>query len=107
MFIIHQARCILLAKTVKWADIVKNKAMVKMQQDEWNTLDLYCHGDTSVHMINGKVMMVLYHSSQLENGHAIPLVKGKIQIQSEGAEVFYKNIIVQPLDAIPARLLKE
>ena len=74
---------------------------------EWNTLDLYCHGDTSVHMINGKVMMVLYHSSQLENGHAIPLVKGKIQIQSEGAEVFYKNIIVQPLDSIPARPLKE
>lgn len=74
---------------------------------EWNTLDLYCHGDTSVHMINGKVMMVLYQSSQLENGHAIPLVKGKIQIQSEGAEVFYKNIIVQPLDAIPASLLKE
>ena len=74
---------------------------------QWNTLDLYCHGDTSVHMINGKVMMVLYHSSQLENGHAIPLVKGKIQIQSEGAEVFYKNIIVQPLDSIPARLLKE
>ena len=74
---------------------------------QWNTLDLYCHGDTSVHMINGKVMMVLYHSSQLENGHAIPLVKGKIQIQSEGAEVFYKNIIVQGLDSIPARLLKE
>ena len=32
---------------------------------QWNTLDLYCHGDTSVHVINGKVMMVLYHSSQL------------------------------------------
>jgi hypothetical protein len=69
---------------------------------EWNTLDLYCHGDTSVHMINGKVMMVLYHSSQLEKGQVLPLVKGKIQIQSEGAEVFYKHIIVEPLDAIPA-----
>ena len=73
---------------------------------EWNTLDLYCHGDTSVHVINGKAMMVLYHSSQLENGQAIPLVKGKIQIQSEGAEVFYKNIMVEPLHAIPAGLLK-
>src|SRR2546423_1457492 len=31
---------------------------------EWNTLDLYCNGDTSVHIINGKVMMVLYHSNQ-------------------------------------------
>jgi hypothetical protein len=73
---------------------------------EWNTLDLYCHGDTSVHMINGKVMMVLYHSSQMENGKVLPLVKGKIQIQSEGAEVFYKNIMVEPLDAIPAAFLK-
>lgn len=73
---------------------------------EWNTLDLYCHGDTSVHVINGKVMMVLYHSSQLEKGQVLPLVKGKIQVQSEGSEVFYKHIIVEPLDAVPARFLK-
>ncbi len=73
---------------------------------EWNTLDLYCHGDTSVHLINGKVMMVLYHSAQLENGQVLPLVKGKFEIQSEGAEVFYKNIIVESIDEIPADLLK-
>jgi hypothetical protein len=73
---------------------------------EWNTLDLYCHGDTSVHVINGKVMMVLYHSSQLEKGQVLPLVKGKIQIQSEGAEVFYKHVIIEPLKAIPADFLK-
>ncbi len=73
---------------------------------EWNTLDLYCHGDTSVHVINGKVMMVLYHSSQMENGQAIPLVKGKIQIQSEGAEVFYKKIRLKSLDSIPPVFLK-
>lgn len=73
---------------------------------QWNTLDLYCHGDTSVHVINGKVMMVLYHSSQLENGKIIPLVKGKIQIQSEGAEVFYKEIKVENISSIPANILK-
>lgn len=73
---------------------------------EWNTLDLYCHGDTSVHLINGKVMMVLYHSSQIESGHAIPLVMGKIQIQSEGAEIFYKNITVENVDKIPAAFFK-
>ena len=44
---------------------------------EWNTLDLYCHGDTSVQMINGKVMMVLYHSSQEDNGKISPLQTGK------------------------------
>jgi Domain of Unknown Function (DUF1080) len=72
---------------------------------EWNTLDLYCHGDTSVHVINGRVMMVLYHSRQSEHGQEFPLVKGKIQIQSEGAEVFYKQIRIRSSDAIPADLL--
>ena len=73
---------------------------------EWNVLDLYCHGDTSVHVINGKVMMVLYHSQQMENGQALPLAKGKLQIQSEGAEVFYKLIRIRSLNAIPAEFLK-
>lgn len=72
---------------------------------EWNTLDLYCHGDTSVHVINGKVMMVLYHSSQLDNGEVKPLTKGKLQLQSEGAEVFYKNIRVEAINSIPSSLL--
>lgn len=67
---------------------------------EWNTLDLYCHGDTSVHVINGTVMMVLYHSQQEDDGKVSPLTKGKLQIQSEGAEVFYKGIKIKSLDAI-------
>ncbi len=73
---------------------------------EWNTLDLYCHGDTSVHVINGKVMMVLYNSRQMEKGQAIPLIKGKLQIQSEGAEVFYKEIKIQPLRQLPVEVVR-
>jgi len=73
---------------------------------EWNVLDLYCQGDTSVHVINGKVMMVLYHSQQSDNGKISSLKKGKLQIQSEGAEVFYKQIKIKPLHAIPPDFLK-
>lgn len=73
---------------------------------EWNTVDLYCHGDTSVHMVNGKVVMVLYNSKQMDNGKLTPLIKGKLQIQSEGAEVFYKDIKLRSINAIPAELLK-
>lgn len=73
---------------------------------KWNTLDLYCYGDTSVHIMNGKIMMVLYHSRQENNGKPMPLRKGKIQIQSEGAEVFYKQIRIQNITALPANLLK-
>ncbi|HXB43894.1 MAG TPA: DUF1080 domain-containing protein [Puia sp.] len=74
---------------------------------EWNTLDLFVHGDTSVHMINGKLMMVLYHSRQLENAKELPLTKGMLQIQSEGAEIFYKEIMIKPLDAIPQGFLNQ
>jgi len=73
---------------------------------EWNTLDLYCHGDTSVHVINGITVMVLYHSRQADNGKEWPLTKGKLQIQSEGAEVFYKQIRLQSLSRIPQQILK-
>jgi Domain of Unknown Function (DUF1080) len=72
---------------------------------EWNTLDLYCHGDTSVHMVNGKLMMVLYNSRQWDNGKESRLSKGKLQIQSEGAEVFYKQIRLRPIAAIPKSFL--
>ena len=74
---------------------------------EWNTIDLYCHGDTSVHVVNGKVVMVLYHSQQMDKGKAIRLAKGKLQIQSEGAEVYYKDIKIKSLGAIPGELLKQ
>ena len=59
---------------------------------EWNTLDLYCFGNKSVHVVNGVVNMVLNNSRQTDNGKDTPLTKGKIQIQSEGSEVFYRNI---------------
>ncbi len=74
---------------------------------EWNTLDLYCLNGTSVHLINNKVMMKLFHSSQYEQGKVIPLLKGKLQIQCEGAEVFYKEIKIKPIKEIPADLLNQ
>ena len=73
---------------------------------QWNTVDLYCHGDTSVQVVNGKVMMILYHNGQTDNGQETPLTKGKIQIQSEGAEVFYKQVKIQSINKLPADLLK-
>ncbi len=72
---------------------------------EWNTIDLYCSGDTSIHVVNGKTVMVLYHSQQLDNGQMMPLTKGSLQIQSEGAEVFYKDIKIQRLQKLPPALL--
>jgi hypothetical protein len=72
---------------------------------EWNTLDLYCFGDTSIHIINGRLMMILYHQQQMDNGKILPLIRGKIQIQSEGAEVYYRHIQIEPIDRLPAAFI--
>jgi len=76
------------------------------QTGEWNVIDLYCFGDTSVHVVNGKVTMVLFNSRHSENGQEVPLTKGKIQIQSEGAELFYRNLWLEKITAIPQSLLQ-
>lgn len=71
---------------------------------EWNTIDLWCFGGTSIHMVNGVVNMVIHNSRQIDGDKEIPLTKGKIQIQSEGAEVFYRNIRITPITKLPDNL---
>ncbi len=72
---------------------------------EWNTLELYCFGDTAVHVVNGVMTMVLYKSRQTDGSTEIPLKKGKIQLQSEGAEVYYSSIRIRPIRSIPPEFL--
>lgn len=68
---------------------------------EWNTLDLYCMRDTAMHIVNGHVVMILYHSKHIKNGNFVELTKGKIQIQSEGAEVYYRGIQLTKIKELP------
>lgn len=78
------------------------------QHGEWNTLDLLCLGDSSLHIVNGKVVMALFNSKfQDANGEIVPLTKGNIQLQSEGAEMYYKGIKIKPLKEIPAKYKKQ
>lgn len=68
---------------------------------QWNTLEVYCYGDTAVHIMNGVVTMMLYKSRQIDESGEMPLKKGKIQIQSEGAEVFYRNLELEKIKSLP------
>ena len=73
---------------------------------KWNTIELLTKGGTSVHVVNGKVVMVLTNSRQVVGGKEVPLTRGKIQIQSEGAEVFYRDIALRPISKIPKKYLQ-
>lgn len=73
---------------------------------EWNVVELYCFGGTAVHVVNGKVNMINYNSGKLVNGKMLPLAKGKIQLQSEGGELFVRKMTLTKIDKIPEHLLK-
>ena len=92
-------------------DLVTGRHCIKGADNElpsgqWNTAELYCHGDTAVHIVNGRTNMILYRSRHIKNGIETPLTRGKIQIQSEGAEIFYRDILLTPIDRIPGAVLQ-
>lgn len=70
--------------------------------NEWTTVEIYTLGTTSIHLINKNVVMVVEDTElQLSNKNKVPLKKGKIQLQSEGAEGYYKNITIRSISEIP------
>jgi hypothetical protein len=71
----------------------------------WNTVEVLCRAGKCLHVVNGKVNLVLTNPRQpAADGGMVPLTKGRLQIQSEGAEVFYRNITVRTISAFPAGL---
>jgi hypothetical protein len=72
---------------------------------QWNALELYCVGSTSAHVVNGRVAMILTGLRRTVDGREVPLRKGRIQLQSEAAEVFYRRIAIRRIDALPPSIL--
>ncbi|RNI29725.1 DUF1080 domain-containing protein [Rufibacter immobilis] len=76
------------------------------KNNDWTEIELITFGDKSLHIVNGHVVMVLQNSRYVENGKATPLTKGKIQIQSEAAETYFKDIMIKPVSAMPKEYSK-
>jgi hypothetical protein len=55
---------------------------------EWNTIEVVCDGDKITNIVNGVVV---------NEGSMASVTKGKIVLQSEGAEVFYRKVELTPL----------
>ena len=68
---------------------------------EWNTLDLICFNGDSIHIVNGVVVMRLKNAKRLDGLLPAPLASGQISLQTEGAEVFYRDVVVRPITAVP------
>lgn len=75
---------------------------VEKPKGGWNDIELICFEGKSLHIVNGKVVMALSDLRYLKDGIAAPLTEGKIQLQSEAGEVFYKDIEIKEIDQLPA-----
>jgi hypothetical protein len=71
---------------------------------QWNKLELICLGQTGIHVVNGTVNLVLTNIRKKVDGRDEPLTRGRIQFQSEGAEVFYRNIRLRPIKELPREI---
>ena len=69
---------------------------------EWNTVELIAFREDSIHIVNGKVVMRLHGPTRVDGELPAPVTSGPIILQSEGAEVFYRDIQFRPITAIPA-----
>jgi len=82
-----------------WTDDVKRGAQdYESPHGEWTRLDIYAVGNKSVHMVNGKVVLA-QHGATDRSGQ--PLSSGPIQIQSEGAEAYYRDLRIRPIADFP------
>jgi hypothetical protein len=73
-----------------WKDVkgFRGARDVEKPVGEWNRMEVICDGDTITNILNGFVV---------NRGTKSSLTEGKIQFQSEGAELFFRRIEVRPL----------
>jgi len=73
----------------------------------WNTVEVVFWGGQCIHILNGHVNLVAVNPRYKEGDQWRPLTHGKIQLQSEAAEVFYRKPEVRHLDELPAEYVGE
>ena len=67
---------------------------------EWNVVEVKTVGDESWHIVNGTVVMILKDNAVKDGEGRVPLTKGKIQIQSEGAEIEYRRVEIRAITSL-------
>ncbi|MDQ5977276.1 MAG: hypothetical protein QG602_248 [Verrucomicrobiota bacterium] len=88
---------------------VQRSADHESPHGEWSTLEVYTVGNRALHLVNGHVVMAIENireKSRSGSEDFVSLASGQIQIQSEGAEVYYRDIKLRPLTQFPENLAR-
>lgn len=68
------------------------------EHEGWNTVEVIVRGDDVTYVVNGKVNNHASKIQQMVDKQWVPLNKGKIALQLEFAEVFYRNVEIEELN---------
>jgi hypothetical protein len=71
----------------------------------WNTAEVIFWAGHCIHILNGQVNLVAVNPRFKQNDQWVRLGRGRIQLQSEGAEVYYRKAEVRPLYSVPTEYL--
>jgi Domain of Unknown Function (DUF1080) len=74
----------------QWTDTLgfRGARDVEKRTGEWNRQEVICDGSTITNIVNGVVVNYAYDSSH---------TGGKIQLQSEGAEIVFRRVELKPI----------
>jgi hypothetical protein len=75
-----------------WTEIGKPKPETEARPGEWNTLEMFAAGDKLRVLVNGQ--------QTVEATNLMPN-RGKILLQSNGAEIFFRRLDLYPLATMP------
>ena len=75
-------------KAGEFVRVKKKKPSNEKQIGQWNSYDIYCHGDTIKCYVNGLLQ---------NEGTDLTDTSGRIALQSEGAPIEFRNIYIHPL----------
>jgi hypothetical protein len=87
---IHTGRINRIGRDHDWQDVdsFRGENEIEKEHGEWNTMKCIVQGSTITVYLNGKLV---------NKANFVKPQKGRIQIQSEGAEYFFKRIDLKPL----------
>ena len=69
--------------------------------DGWNTAEIVARGDTTTHILNGRVINRGKNIRLVDPekpGSSQPVTRGRIALEIEAAEIYFRNVEIRSLD---------
>lgn len=76
---------------------VRRSKDAERPRGQWNVTEIITRGNAATFLINGERVMACEDARINEGGKLVPLRRGRIQVQSEGAEIFFSELRMRPL----------